>query len=894
MAKEKNKQRLLTKSKSNKDKKNIDKPYIPRGRNANRFDGPNDFNDVIDAWIASNENNYTINGGMYDMTPEYLNDFLHRMDGDLYGIASYPPAMKREVQKLSPLPISISTDVAKNWSPTIEDSGIKPIEPIITEPDKKQQRQQAMTDLVQSDAWKASTGALQGLSTASGGEDQALRNSLGRNSDVGPSWAQVTSGVGMAAYDTINSIVNMTKKDRVPMTTKVGIYDFGGGLQKGMNIGESVGKLAANAIKEAQIADSSELEAGINKQDTRSFAGSNDDLMNQWRNTRLLSDTLTYKDFKDQNMAEAFLASIPASFEGFNAGSQLGSAGSIVGGIVGGISSLVGSGIGRHRAEKKARELNEEIRKANDRMASSFSNSVQNNALEQLEALELGNIGGVNNAANGGPLNMRYTGTMSPFGNRFDDGGALTNEFSNNVTTVNSGGTHEENPLEGVQMGIDPQGIPNLVEEGEVVFDDYVYSDRLKVPKTVRHKYKLRGITFADTAKDAQKESEERPNDPISKNYLDFIMPTLAQEQEQIRAKKLGSNNLQPNQMESINYAACGGRLSNKYDDGSYIVRYTDAEGKQQSSEVDGYYDGYADHYLFLEKNPHLKAVLNNGVQVKSGDMPMFDLADGYTWDEATKRAIKKTKSQDVIKDSPFRYAPIVGSGLAVLNDMLGGNEVDYSNINAAMRAIDNSYKPVSPGYLGSYLTFKPYDTQQALNNLNAQQAATRRNIINLSGGNRATAMAGLLASDYNYGNQVGDILAKAEEVNDARRGKVAEFNRATNKYNLESAFNASKFNSELAQRIGSQYPALYRQRQDLYDSNVAEKSANLTNFLNNLGNLGREKYDINKINWLAKKGVIKVGANGEIVVDEDALNKVNTGALGGSIKKRKKKGVTI
>lgn len=877
MAKEKNRQRLLTKSKSNKDKKNIDKPYIPRGRNANRFDSLNaDMNDDI-----------------FDMTPEYLNNFLRSMDEKAYVIAQSPDAMKNEVQKLSPLPLS--TDVTKNWNATIEDSGIKPIEPIITEPDKKQQRQQAMTDLVQSDAWKASTGALQGLSTASGGEDQALRNSLGRNSDVGPSWAQVASGVGMAAYDTINSIVNMTKKDRVPMTTKVGIYDFGGGLQKGMNIGESVGKLAANAIKEAQIADSSELEAGINKQDTRSFAGSNDDLMNQWRNTRLLSDTLTYKDFKDQNMAEAFLASIPASFEGFNAGSQLGSAGSIVGGIVGGISSLVGSGIGRHRAEKKARELNEEIRKANDRMASSFSNSVQNNALEQLEALELGNIGGVNNAANGGPLNMRYTGTMSPFGNRFDDGGALTNEFSNNVTTINSGGTHEENPLEGVQMGIDPQGIPNLVEEGEVVFDDYVYSDRLKVPKTVRHKYKLRGITFADTAKDAQKESEERPNDPISKNYLDFIMPTLAQEQEQIRAKKLGSNNLQPNQMESINYAACGGRLSNKYDDGSYIVRYTDADGNKKSSKLTGYYPGLSsDHFSFLDKHPYLKAAMDGETQLTSDGALIFDLSDGYTWDSTSNTAIKKAKSQDVIKDSPFRYAPIVGSGLAVLNDMLGGNEVDYSNINAAMRAIDNSYKPVSPGYLGSYLTFKPYDTQQALNNLNAQQAATRRNIINLSGGNRATAMAGLLASDYNYGNQVGDILAKAEEVNDTRRGKVAEFNRATNKYNLESAFNASKFNSELAQRIGSQYPALYRQRQDLYDSNVAEKSANLTNFLNNLGNLGREKYDINKINWLAKKGVIKVGANGEIVVDEDALNKVNTGALGGSIKKRKKKGITL
>ena len=59
------------------------------------------------------------------------------------------------------------------------------------------------------------------------------------------------------------------------------------------------------------------------------------------------------------------------------------------------------------------------------------------------------------------------------------------------------------------------------------VFNDYVFSNRLKVPKAVREKYKLRGpkdMTFADAAKKAQKESEERPNDPISKRGLEDIM----------------------------------------------------------------------------------------------------------------------------------------------------------------------------------------------------------------------------------------------------------------------------------------------------------------------------------------------------------------------------------
>ena len=40
--------------------------------------------------------------------------------------------------------------------------------------------------------------------------------------------------------------------------------------------------------------------------------------------------------------------------------------------------------------------------------------------------------------------------------------------------------------------------------EGEVIFNDYVFSNRLKVPKAVKQKYKLRGnkeLSFADAAK---------------------------------------------------------------------------------------------------------------------------------------------------------------------------------------------------------------------------------------------------------------------------------------------------------------------------------------------------------------------------------------------------------
>ena len=120
-------------------------------------------------------------------------------------------------------------------------------------------------------------------------------------------------------------------------------------------------------------------------------------------------------------------------------------------------------------------------------------------------------------------------------------GGDLNNDFSNGVTIVGNGGSHEENPFEGVQFGIDQNGTPNLVEEGEVIFNDYVYSDRIKVPKSVKSKYKLgnnKDITFAQAAKKISRESEERPNDPLSKAGLEIGLSRLAQEQEALKLQK--------------------------------------------------------------------------------------------------------------------------------------------------------------------------------------------------------------------------------------------------------------------------------------------------------------------------------------------------------------------
>ena len=407
--------------------------------------------------------------------------------------------------------------------------------------------------------------------------------------------------------------------------------------------------------------------------------------------------------------------------------------------------------------------------------------------------------------------------------------------FTNNVITVGNGGTHEDNPYEGVQMGVDPQGVPNLVEEGEVVYDDYVFSNRLRVPKEVRQKYKLRGVTFADAAKQLQKESEERPNDPISKKGLEASMKMLMSEQEMIRDKK-----------ENNKYAK-GGKLGRLY------------EGEGPDSQ-----------WLYKPVTPGFVPKKEDILAEMEAMYPSLTKKPELTQSDRTmlgRDLLSYTDSKEEVepmKTSWLRYAPIVGSGLAVANDLFGGNEPDYSNATMFERAIEGTNRPVRARQIGNYLTYRPFDRDYYINKLNADTAAGRRAIANTSGGNRAAAMAGILSSDYNYGNQLGALARQAEEYNLAQRQAVEQFNRGTNITNAEMAMKADLANAEQAMQRARMYGSLAEYRDSILARNRAEKSANLTNFIQGLGDLGTELTDKDKLRWLADLGVLKYDDEGK------------------------------
>ena len=67
--------------------------------------------------------------------------------------------------------------------------------------------------------------------------------------------------------------------------------------------------------------------------------------------------------------------------------------------------------------------------------------------------------------------------------NSFKYGGQMKDSGGANdlVTMFEGGGSHEQNPLGGIPQGVGSDGAPNLVEEGETKWNDYIFSNAISV-----------------------------------------------------------------------------------------------------------------------------------------------------------------------------------------------------------------------------------------------------------------------------------------------------------------------------------------------------------------------------------------------------------------------------
>lgn len=518
--------------------------------------------------------------------------------------------------------------------------------------------------------------------------------------------------------------------------------------------------------------------------------------------------------------------------------------------------------------------------------------------------------------------------------------------YNGGLEYIDNGGTHENNILGGVPMGTDRNGTPNLVEEGETIWNDYVFSNRLKIPEILTDKYKLsKDITFAEASKKLGKEIEETPNDPISKRTFNSFMQDLQQSQEEVKAKKELSrvkrqfNKLSPQeQLGILNGGPVQGDNTllvnpNQVNPNNTPQQFAEGGNTDRNWLFDNMWEGkpiYQDSYLKGNIPYYQGKISNKGYSVK--DIEGTDNYKNFTkyaltlpdthnyWQTLSNKTGKDVtylknnyerlrndgklgwvhrtplyntdynikvpnletpgqRAQELnnmiqnfptreprtyeygdkdnnLLDTRLRYAPVVGSTIGTISSLL--SKPDESSADAILTAAREAgqYTPISFNPIGDYIQYNPFDRDYYINKLNAESGAARRAIINQSSGNRGNAMAGILAADYNAQNQLGALARQAEEYNLAQRQKVAEFNRGTNMFNTEGIFKADTANQ--AAKMQARNTLLQgtmqaeRLRQAARQQLAAERSANLTNLFNNLGNIGRENMNFNILNTSA------------------------------------------
>lgn len=645
--------------------------------------------------------------------------------------------------------------------------------------------------------------------------------------------------------------ISDNKRIRYPYRIYDGLFDFNG-ASKGLgwgnqsklkskeafskdNILDSVGSIGgtlgtfANSFKEnASVKDMSGQEALIEDAGNTQFSTDDyDSLMNQWNNINWQSANYRAKDLKGVSTGQQIGNVVKSTLSGASTGAKIGGIwGAALGAIGGAGVSSWGIFSGKNKAKGLANSLNAMATLANSDNIEQYNMAMMmanNNIYDNL----YGNI-----SAYGGNLNMDIPNYQTHGG-----------EFSNNVKKINEGGTHEENPNNGVIMGIDEQGVPNLVEEGEVIYNDYVYSNRLIPDDKMLEKFKLpskyKGKTFAYIAEDLSKESEETPLDPISKRGLQANMSKLSVIQELVRDSmgKTGENRL---------VKANGGRIYDGLEDVSGINTNAFNIAQQQI-------DNFAYNHFGLPQLP--------AITPKEGNIVIQQNPVTIKTPTTNSPTINPSKNKPL--PTYMRYAPIAISGMATLNSLL--SKPDYENadiIRDAAKNIPHSVIPFNRIY--NNYSYRPIDTDYILNQVKAQAGATNRAILN-SNLNAGSAMAGLLSSGYNTQRAIGNALMQAENINDARRKEAAQMQTAVDQYNSQGLTNVAKANADLLfnranmrNTLLSNYATM---REGIDNALEQSRSANLTNFADNLGNLGREN-----VNWNWLQGL----------KDSDYFNKLN------------------
>lgn len=539
------------------------------------------------------------------------------------------------------------------------------------------------------------------------------------------------------------------------------------GLSSGIGLGTSL----------AQIDDTSGQESLIEDVGSTQFStGNYDSLMSSFDATNMARTNYTadeIRGFTDAQLAGNILAStatgaLSGATKGGWVGALIEGGSNLVGGTVGAL-------VGNRKAQDKAEELNHLAEENNRSYLNNFANAASNTQNKMFNSSLL------NIAAYGGPL--------------FNHGG----DWTNGLVFINEGGRHEDNPLGGVPVGMDSNFTPNLVEEGEIIWNDYVFSNRLTPTKkqleTIGFDPKYEGYTFAKIVEDVQKASAENPLDKISTDTLNENLMYLMTMQEEVRMKKETKKN-------SKNMFPFGGDLT-----------------LEELAEIDNI----------------TSSVLDEGF------MPLTIAA-------ANASGKNKGKWQ-----SALRYASPLIHGITLLSNLKKPDYSNADNIERAARAIPGgSYTP-----LGNTLDLDLVDRNVYTNPILANAAANRRDIMQNSI-NAGSANAALLANNYLTNNALGNADIQGTQANNVIKTQKAQFDLTRDQANSQMGLQALAMDQQRAQNILNATVQAGQLRDQLNAMRSQAVSSSLTGIADDLGSIGREFMDRGLVEKLISSGALK------------------------------------
>lgn len=293
------------------------------------------------------------------------------------------------------------------------------------------------------------------------------------------------------------------------------------GIQKGVGVAQGVINLGLDVLNDQNsLDDSSFINTRQQYESMPINTSSREALVNNIVNTAQLNSGIKGSDIDKTTGGQAAIGIGSAMASGAAAGSVFGPWGTAIGAAAAGLTKGASLLFKRKKAKSMAAKQNEENRRTNEALS-----DFQQRALDAQDDKDFANY--MINFSGG------KDSVLAAFGGQLHTNGA---DFSNGASIIEAGGSHEENPNSGVQIGVDKQGTQNLVEEGEVVYDDYVFSNRLKANDEVlgyaNLPLKYRDTPFSDIAKKLLKPSEDQLNDPITTRTLKANMDKLRNAQE--------------------------------------------------------------------------------------------------------------------------------------------------------------------------------------------------------------------------------------------------------------------------------------------------------------------------------------------------------------------------